>query len=42
MRAGEVKWFAGGVAQQWRNSAATPARYVILSMVPNENATGKQ
>lgn len=39
MRAGEVKWFAGGVAQEWRNSAATPARYVILSMMP---AAGKQ
>jgi hypothetical protein len=42
MRAGEVKWFAGGVAQQWRNNSATAARYVILSMMSNGSATGKQ
>ena len=33
MHAGEVKWFVGGVAQEWRNRAATPARYVILQML---------
>ena len=30
MHAGEVQWFAGGVSQQWRNNASTPARYVVL------------
>jgi hypothetical protein len=40
MHAGEVAWFAGGVAQEWSNNAATPARYVILSMMPAENTPG--
>jgi quercetin dioxygenase-like cupin family protein len=33
MKAGEVKWFAGGVAQEWRNESTKPARYVVLHMI---------
>jgi hypothetical protein len=33
MHAGEVKWFAGGVEQEWRNRSSQSERYVILSMV---------
>jgi hypothetical protein len=33
MRAAEVKWMPGGIAQEWRNSGTAPARYVVLEFV---------